>query len=129
DLEQGFEPDSCFYFENEVALRGKEEIDLLVDPPPDLVVEIDVTHSSLEKLGLFAAFRVPEVWRYQGDRLDLRLLSGDSYVRSDASNALPGVTADEVARLVREIKGASRIAWLRRVRAWAGGLAGGERDG
>ena len=61
DLDKGFEPDSCFYIQNEARVRGKEEIDLAVDPPPDLVIEIDITSPSLNKFPIYARIGVPEV--------------------------------------------------------------------
>src|SRR5437867_152246 len=59
DAQRGFEPDSCFYVQNLAAARGKRALDLAVDPPPDLMVEIDITSPSLPKLPIYAAFRVP----------------------------------------------------------------------
>ena len=89
------------------------------DPPPDLVIEIDITHLSLDKLPIYAALGVPEVWRYDGQRLEMRVLEGDGYVARMESKALPGVARDDVARLVEESKATRRIAWLASVRAWA----------
>jgi len=66
DLSKGFEPDTCFYIQNVERVRGKDEIDLTVDPPPDLVIEIDITSPSLNKFPIFAAMGIPEVWRYDG---------------------------------------------------------------
>jgi len=60
DLERGFEPDACFYIQREALVRGKDEIDLTVDPPPDLVIEIDITSPSLNKFPLFAALGISE---------------------------------------------------------------------
>jgi Uma2 family endonuclease len=75
ELQRGFEPDSCFYFKNEARMRGKKRLDLSVDPPPDLVVEIDITHPSLNRLPIFAAFGIPEVWRFDGEKLEILLLT------------------------------------------------------
>lgn len=61
DLERGFEADSCFYVQNAARVRNKERIDSCIDPPPDLVIEIEVTSSTLNKLALYAKFCVPEV--------------------------------------------------------------------
>ncbi len=119
DLRRGFEPDSCFYIQHEPAIRGKSVLDLRRDPPPDLVIEIDITHLSLDKLPIYAALGVPEVWRYDGRRLEMWALHGDRYVAGVESTALPGVARDDVARLIEESKATRRIAWLARVRAWA----------
>lgn len=66
DLLKGFEPDSCFYIQHVEAISGKDEVDLNTDPPPDLVIEIDITSPSLPRLPIFAGVGVPEVWRYDG---------------------------------------------------------------
>ncbi len=66
DLERGFEPDACFYVQNEERIRGKPRIDLDVDPPPDLVIEIDITSPSLNKLSIYARMGVFEIWRHDG---------------------------------------------------------------
>jgi Uma2 family endonuclease len=69
DLERGAEPDRCYYLEHEPLVREKEEIDLTVDPPPDLALEIDVSRSSIKRLGIYAALKIPEVWRFNGERI------------------------------------------------------------
>ena len=67
--ERGFEPDASFYVASEPLVRDKEEIDPEEDPPPDLVVEVDVTNPSLDKLSVFAELGVPEVGRSADDQL------------------------------------------------------------
>jgi Uma2 family endonuclease len=119
DLDRGFEADCCFYFGYKPTIRSSEYIDLHRDPPPDLVIEIDVSRSSVNKLGLYAAFGVPEVWRHKGDLLEIHVLAGDSYVERDTSVVLPGVRADEVFSLVANSRNERRRAWLEKVRAWA----------
>src|SRR3954462_13121446 len=74
DLARGFEPDSCFYIQNEERIRGKGRIDLTVDPPPDLVIEIDITSPSFSKLPIYAQIGVPEVRRYDGERMTILVL-------------------------------------------------------
>ncbi len=128
DLQRGFEPDSCFYLQNEPRIRGKSRIDLRVDPPPDLIVELDITSPSLDKLPIYAEFRVPEIWRYDGERLGIWLLEGDRYAAVAESRALPGVTAEVASRPIEESKGQRHILRLRAVREWASGL-GGPRSG
>src|SRR2546423_4755309 len=61
-LAKGAEPDTCFYVQNASRIIGKRKIDLDVDPPPDVVVEIDLTNESLSKFNIYAAFGVPEIW-------------------------------------------------------------------
>jgi Uma2 family endonuclease len=92
ELARGFEPDSCFYVANAPAVRGKKRIDLASDPPPDLVIEIDITSSSIPKMPIFARLKVPEVWRYDGRSLRMSKLVGDDYVAIDGSLAFPILT-------------------------------------
>jgi len=66
DLARAFEPDESYYIAHADEIRPKEEVDLLIDPPPDLVIEVEITSSAIAKLGLFAAMGVPEVWRQDG---------------------------------------------------------------
>ncbi|NEQ68469.1 MAG: Uma2 family endonuclease [Symploca sp. SIO2D2] len=68
DLTRAVEPDSCFYIQNEALVRGRK-INLQVDPPPDLVIELDYTSSSLNKQDLYSALGVPELWRYTKNTL------------------------------------------------------------
>lgn len=118
DLDRGFEPDACFYIENAKRVRGKATIDLIADPPPDLIIEIDISHPSLDKFSIFARLGVPEVWRYDGQRLTIFKLEGEEYVEREESTALPGLTSVIVSRLIKESRSIERPAWLRRIRAW-----------
>jgi Uma2 family endonuclease len=125
ELERGFEPDCCFYVANAERVRGKNEIDLTADPPPDLVVEVDITSPSIGKLPIFAEFGVPEVWRFRGERLTiLRLLSPGEYVEVHESRTLPGLAAGEISDLLERGKDLGGTAWRRLVRAWAQGRFG-----
>jgi Uma2 family endonuclease len=122
DLQRGFEPDSCFYFKNELRMRGKKQLNLPADPPPDLVIEIDVTHHSLNKLPLFAAFGIPEVWRFDGQQIEIYVLSGDQYLRSNTSLSLPILTARTATAFILQGIEMSRLEWLKKVREWARNL-------
>ena len=124
DLGQGFEPDSCFYVQNEPRVRGKREIDLAVDPPPDLVVGVDITSPSLPKLPLYARVAVPEVWRYDGERMTVYSLTAGIYETAEVSAVLPGVTTHDLTRFLEESRAQRRTFWLKGVRAWARSLAG-----
>jgi len=120
DMQRGFEPDGCFYMRHAAEMRTKDRIDLRVDPPPELVIEVDITHTSLWKLPIFAQFGVAEVWRYDGERFEIWLLEGGRYVPGVRSRALPVITADAISLLLEEGKdeGITGIHWVRRVRAW-----------
>ena len=118
DLHKGFEPDSCFYIQNEARVRGKLEIDLLTDPPPDLVIEIDISHPSLNKLPIYAQVGVPEVWRYTGRDLQLFTLRDGQYEDSAHSAAFPLLTRTVITEFLEASLELRSTAWLRRVREW-----------
>jgi Uma2 family endonuclease len=119
DLQRGFEPDSCFYIQHVKSIKGKRKIDLATDPPPDLVIEIDITSGSIDKLPLYAALGIPEVWRYVGDRLLILALAVNNYVEVEESLVLPRLTGAIIVRFIEEGRKLKRPAWLRSVREWA----------
>ena len=119
DLARGFEPDSCFYIANLSKVKGKKEIDLAVDPPPDLVIEIDITRSSVDKMATFAVLEVPEVWRYDGERAQFFSLHGREYVEIAESATLSGLTSKAVEGFLAESERMERLVWLRTLREWA----------
>jgi Uma2 family endonuclease len=118
DLLKGFEPDSCFYIQHAEAIRDNEEIDLTVDPPPDLVLEIDITSPSLDKFPLYAAVGVSEVWRYDGTHVTMYRLADERYVEIMHSVVLPLLTTERATRFLEERKQVPSTVWLRAVRAW-----------
>jgi Uma2 family endonuclease len=118
DLQRGFEPDACFYVQNATRIRGKTELDLTVDPPPDVVIEVDLTNPSLAKFPIFAQLGVPEVWRYDGRQWQISQLVGAEYVTQAQSIALPGLTSEVMTILLDESRSLERLVWLRRVRTW-----------
>ena len=78
-LDRGTEPNACYYVANADRIIGKRKIDLESDPPPDVVVEIDITNESLSKFPIYAALSVPEIWRYDGKTAQFYELSEDGY--------------------------------------------------
>lgn len=116
ELQRGFEPDASFYIKNEGLVRGKARIDLDVDPPPDLVVEVDITHPSLNKLPIYAHIGVPEIWRYDGENFDFLVLNNDEYSKVEESQVLPAVDVQVVSNLIDKSKSLGLTSWLREVR-------------
>lgn len=119
DIERGFEPDSSFYCQNELRIRGKEELDLNIDPPPDMVFEVDITSSSIDKESLFAQFGVNEVWRYNGEKIQILVFKAGRYEISAASLMLPFLTAAALSEFVVDYLSLTRVGWMEKVRDWA----------
>jgi Uma2 family endonuclease len=112
-LARGTEPDASYYIANAGRVIGKSAVDLQSDPPPDLVVEIDVTNESLGKFSLYAALSVPEIWRYDGNTAQFYELTGDGYRSIDESRNLRGVTTALVTEaLARSKRDGQRLALL-----------------
>jgi Uma2 family endonuclease len=88
-LRKGVEPDNCFYIENAARVIGKGNFDLESYPPPDIVVEIDITNRSLNKFSIYAALQIPEVWLCEGGAVRFFALSENSYVETPVSRSLP----------------------------------------
>ena len=119
DAEKGLEPDECYYLRNEPRVRGKTQIDLDIDPPPDLAVEIDVSRSSLNRLGIYAGLGVPEVWRYTNGHLVVYHLQEDgAYATRAESFNFPFLPMDEVDRRINKVAEMDQLGWMRSVRAW-----------
>jgi Uma2 family endonuclease len=119
DLDRGTEPDSCFYIQNVERIRGKREIDLRVDPPPDLVIEVEITSPAVAKLPLYARLRVPEIWLHDGRAPRILRLSGDQYEDCDRSGVLPSLTQSVLLEFCEQSKTLTTLAWRRMVRTWA----------
>jgi len=93
-MEQAIEADDCFYIQPEALIRGQKRIDLTVDPPPDLAIEIDIT--SRTRLDNYEKLGVPELWRYDGENLEINILQNGRYVISAASIYFPQLPLREV---------------------------------
>ena len=119
DLERGVEPDASFYIQNEERIRGKRQIDLTVDPPPDIILEMEMSRSALDKLPLFASIGIPEVWRCDGQRVSIFVLEQDGYRESSSSRALPVLTSEVLTRFLAESRTMLSPDWFQAVSDWA----------
>jgi Uma2 family endonuclease len=118
DEDRGLEPDECYYLANAERIRGRERVDLTVDPPPDLAIDVEITHGVLNRLGIYAKLGIPEVWRFDGETLSVLLLGDDgTYAPSATSAAFPFLPMDEVSRFVREGE-PDDTRWGKAFRAW-----------
>lgn len=118
DLDQGLEPDECYYIQHADAIRGKSELDLTVDPPPDLVIEVDITSKSITKEPIYADLGVPELWRHDGRRLSVLRLRDGRYCRADASGVFPFLPMDQFLQYVVRLASERQQKVLREFRAW-----------
>src|SRR5713101_5090761 len=116
DLQKGFEPDSCFYILHADAISGREEIDLKVDPPPDLTIEVDITRDSLNRFPIFAAVGIPEVWRFDGTKVMFYQLKSKRYVETSNSLAFPALNAEIATGFIEQSQKLKSTAWLLKVR-------------
>jgi Uma2 family endonuclease len=94
---RGLEPDRGFYVSHAKEVLGKKQLDISVDPPPDLAIETDISSSSIPRMPIYAALEVPEVWRWDGQSLHFYLLQGAGYFEVAVSTALPRLTSELVA--------------------------------
>ena len=115
----GVEPDESYYLANEARVRGKKEIDLRVDPPPDLAIEAVHTHGAGMAVETLRRLRVPEVWVCDDDGLRLLVLQANRrYAESDRSLAFPFLTAVEILDWAQRPQIASDLEWMTELRQW-----------
>ncbi len=118
DLLVGVEPDNCFYFQNEAVIRGKLDFDLIKDPPPDLVLEIDVTHKSLDRFPIYARLGVPEIWRYEKAQIKIYQLQGNGYVETNTSLVFPVTPIQQIIPFIQQHRAAGKKFMRRAFRDW-----------
>ena len=114
----GVEADDCFYFQNEAAVRGKLDLDLLQDPPPDLALEIDITSKSLNRFPIYARLGVPEIWFYDSSKLKIYHLHNGEYRESTISLIFPNLPVQELPQLIEKHRAEGRIAIRQAVQQW-----------
>lgn len=114
----GAEPDECFYFRNIALVRGKKRLDLDKDPAPDLVVEIDVTRSSGDRLQVYADLGVAEVWIYNGESLVIKQLQSDTYISSQTSQFFPNVPVPQISRFLQQAETTDYLELVKTFRQW-----------
>ncbi len=99
---KGLEPDKCYWIQHEEEMRGKRKFDFKVDSPPDLGVEVDISRSSLNRMPIYAAFKIPEIWRFDGEGLHVYQLQKGKYREKKQSIAFPFLPLDKFAEFIRE---------------------------
>lgn len=117
-LERGLEPDECFYIQNQALVRGKQSIDLNEDPPPDLVIEIDINHSAIDRMDIYAALGVPELWRWNNGVLQFWILNQQQYQQVQHSATFPQLSATDLEPFIALADQTDQTTLIRRFRAW-----------
>jgi Uma2 family endonuclease len=114
---QGIEPDNCFYIENEALIRDKDRLDLSIDPPPDLALEIDVTSRTYSNL--YKVLGVPELWRFEKGNLQINLLKEGEYIESEFSEIFGDLSIKkELPKFVNQVKEIGRNKTMKIFRNW-----------
>ena len=118
DLARGLEPAQCYYIHNESVVRNLEQIDLNQYPPPNLAIEIDITSSSINRLTLYAALGVSEVWQYDGNQLIIYQLQDREYLACASYPTFPQLTSSEIIRFLELRKTTGETSLIRLFREW-----------
>jgi Uma2 family endonuclease len=116
-LNIGAEPDQCYYIANEPKVRGKI-VDLKTDPPPDLILEVDITHTDINKNALYAEMGVPEFWRYNGKVLAIHVLQEGEYVEVETSPTFPWVPKERLYQYLQECAQMGEVMAATNLQAW-----------
>jgi Uma2 family endonuclease len=117
DLRSGAEPDQCYYIANEPLVRGKT-VDLATDPPPDLIVEVDITHTDINKNLLYAEMGIPEFWRYNGQQLKIYELHDGQYQEVETSPTFPNIPKEWLYKFLNECAQQGETQAKRNLREW-----------
>lgn len=122
DMAKVIEPDNCFYIENHAVMLGKRRLDLTVDPPLDLAIEVDVT--SKTGLEAYQALGVPELWRFEDGQLRINLLQNGQYQDTNSSPHFPNFPiVDRVSQFLDRSQTEGRSQTLKALRQWVRELA------
>lgn len=116
DLDRSPEPDNAYYIQNQPLVAGKT-VDLSTDPPPDLVVEVDITHTDINKLQLYASLGVPEFWRFNGQVWRVYQLQAAQYEEVACSPTFPFLTKDRFYEFLQQAQ-QDEVAAEQSLRDW-----------
>jgi Uma2 family endonuclease len=117
DLAVGVEPDCCFYIQNSDRISGRE-IDLANDPPPDLVVEVDITSPSNRRFAIYRELGVPEIWKYSASNIRIYQLQANEYLESEFSLAFPIVSREILNQFLQQSTSNDDNKLIREFRVW-----------
>ncbi len=116
---RGVEADKSYYVANEPRVRGRRDLTLQRDPPPDLAVEVEISRPWIDKAPIYADLGVPEIWHYDGGRLRVELLQQDgTYAESPTSVAFPFLPIGKIEEFLDRLPETDETTWIRRFRDW-----------
>jgi Uma2 family endonuclease len=116
NLNKGAEPDNAYYIQNQPLVKGRD-VDFSQDPPPDLVVEVDITHTDIAKNQFYASLGVPEFWRFNGKVWRIYQLQEQVYVEVEISPTFPDVPKGRLYEFLEQAK-EDEIEAVRSLRSW-----------
>ncbi|MGH7137947.1 MAG: Uma2 family endonuclease, partial [Pirellulales bacterium] len=119
EIDKGLEADECYYIVNQTLVSRRVEVDLLRDPPPDLALEVVVSHGDVDKMAIYAALGVPEVWHWEDDNLQAYALEQGRYVPRETSVNLPILRVKDLDEFLDPGQALDESAWINAFRAWA----------
>jgi Uma2 family endonuclease len=120
DRQRGLEPDECFYIQHESKVRGKLSFNPRRDPPPDLAIEIEIRRMPIDRMAVYAALGIPEIWRFNGKRIQAFLLQRDrSYKNAEMGRAFPFLKPADLKQFLDMFGKTDQNSILREVRQWA----------
>ena len=114
---KGFEPDQSYFIQHESDVRTRDVYDPNIDPPPDLTIEVDVSSPSVVRMGIYAAFGIPELWRWCDEQITAYCLQDGAYVAVEASECLPGFPFDTACALLQRRLDLDETSLLQEFRA------------
>ena len=121
DVAKGLEPDDCYYVQSEPAMRNKLEVDLAVDLPPDLAIEVEISRSPIKKMPIYASLGIRELWRYDGQILRIYELVDGQYQSRETSRCFPGFPVAKAEEVLQKIGAVDDTTLVRRLPAVGAG--------
>ncbi|MER3491051.1 MAG: hypothetical protein C4323_01205 [Mastigocladus sp. ERB_26_2] len=118
DVERGGEPDSSYYIQHEFLVRNRENIDLAIDPPPDLVLEVEYSKPKVDKTKIYAAIGVPEFWRFNGSVLRVYILNQGEYSEVQFSPTFAPIPVKEIPQFLQKTRKEGENATTKAFRTW-----------
>ena len=116
--QRGLEPDNCYWIASTPLLQGKRHLDLRIDPPPDLAIEVDVTSSSLNRMGIYSALGVPEIWRLSTGGLAFHILESGEYRVRPNSLSFPQLVCTDLVPFLAQWGQSDDMTLVRQFRDW-----------